>query len=194
MKRLAFLLFLSGLARAEVTVYSACPGEMTLKCGDKDISVGSMGTTSLNASEVTVLNDQGTQVCKGNLQDRRFYVLAPNKNGQAALLDAGASQDGGKEPLKAIGFYNSLSYPVILEMYAISGDDNLTDVKVGPNEVVGPYELPAATFKVFVKDEGLNPLGTSYNNVKPGQFYLLYHKHDALYDVERLGTILPKSR
>lgn len=195
MKQLALLLLLGGLARADVTVYSGCPGEMTLKSGEREVSLGSMGTTNLSPADVIVLNDKGQQVGKGSLQDHHFYVLAPGKNGQATVLDAGANNDGGKEPLKAIGFYNSLSFPIILEMYAVSGgDENLTDVKVGAHEVVGPYELPSGTFKVFVKDEGMNPIGTSYNNVKPGQFYLLYHKHDALYDVERLGSILSKSK
>ncbi|MFN8610436.1 MAG: hypothetical protein U0931_23055 [Vulcanimicrobiota bacterium] len=194
MRRLALLLLLTRLAGADVTVYSACPGEMTLKSGEREVTVNSMGSTSLGAAEVTVLDDKGAPVGKGNLLNNRFYVLAPAKNGQAALLDAGATSDGGKEPLKAIGFFNATRIPVILEMYAVAGDENLTDVKVGPNELVGPYELPSATFKVYVKDEGSNPIGTSYNNVKPGQFYLLYHKHDTLYDVERLGTIVPKSK
>jgi hypothetical protein len=191
-KGLALWLLMVGLAAADTTIYSACPGEMTLKCGERELNVSSMGTATLSGSEVTVVDDKGTQVCKGPLLNNRFYVLAPAKNGQAALLDAGASSDGGKEPLKAIGFYNCTGYPMILEMYAISTDDNLTDVKVGPNELVGPYELPTSTYKLFLKDEGGNPIGTSYNNVKPGQFYLVYRKHDNLYDVERLGTILPK--
>lgn len=194
MKQLVLLLLLSGLAAADVTVYSACSGDMTLKSGDREVGIGSMGTASLSSSEVTVVDDQGAQVCKAPLTNNRYYVLAPGKNGQACLLDAGANSDGGKEPLKAIGFYNSLKFPIILELYALTTDDNLTDIKVDPGQVVGPYELPQNTYKVFVKDEGGNPIGTSYNNVLPGRFFSIYHKHDALYDVEKLGTILPKAK
>lgn len=194
MKSLALLLLLGGLAWADASVYSACPGDMTLRCGDREVSVGSRQSVSLNGSEITVVDDKGAQVFKGPLVNNRFYVLCPGKNGQTSLLEAGAASDDGKEPLKAIGFFNATGYGLQLAMFSISGDEELTGVDVAPNQVSGAFELPPVTYKLFIRDEGGNPIGTSYTNVKAGRFYLVYHRRDNLYDVEKLGFIMPKAK
>ena len=195
MKRLALFLLLAGLARADVSVYSACPGDMTLKSGDREVSVGSRQSVNLSGSEVTVVNDQGLQVFKGPLVNNKFYVLCQGKYGKTSLLEAGSASDGGKEHSTAIGFFNALGFGLQLEMFSVSGgDEELTGIAVGPNQVSGAFELEPFTYKLFLKDEGGNPIGTSYTNVKPGQFYLVYHRRDNLYDVEKLGVILPKGK
>lgn len=194
MKRLAFFLLLAGLARADISVYSACPNDMTLKSGDREVSVGSRQSVSLTGSEVTVVNDQGAEVFRGPLVNNKFYVLCSGKDGKASLLDAGLVNDGGKEHSKAIGFFNAVGYGIQLEMFSVSGDEELTGVAVGTNQISATFDLDPVTYKLFLKDEGGNPIGTSYTNVKPGQFYLVYHRRDNLYDVEKLGVILPKGK
>lgn len=194
MKRLALFLLLGGLAGAEINVVSVYPNEVTLRCGDKDTTASSMQAVTVEGTEMTVIDDQGKEIFKGPLSKDRFYVIGPGKNGQAALTDAGATQTGGKEPLKVCGFFNAAGYPIGLEMYAISGEETLSGVTVGTNELSALYDMDPVTMKVFVKDEIGNPIGTSYTNVKHGQYYLVYRRRPTLFDLVKLGLILPKAK
>ena len=54
--------------------------------------------------------------------------------------------------------------------------------------------MAPVTMKVFVKDEVGNPIGTSYTNVMHGQYYLVYRRRPTLYDLVKLGFILPKAK
>ena len=194
MKRLGLFLLLGGLAGAEINVVSVYANDVTLRCGDKETSASSMQPVMVEGTEMTVLDEQGKEIFKGPLSKDRFYVIGPGKNGQAVLTDAGATQAGGKEPVKACGFFNAAGYPIGLEMYAISGDETLSGVQVGANELSAPYEMDPVTMKVFVKDEVGNPIGTSYSNVKHGQYYLVYRRRPTLFDLVKLGLILPKAK
>ncbi|MBX3170913.1 MAG: hypothetical protein KF760_26130 [Candidatus Eremiobacteraeota bacterium] len=192
MKRLALFLLLGGLAQAEINVVSVYPNEVTLRCGGRDTSASSMQPVTVEGTEITVLDEKGTQIYQGPLSKDRFYVIGPGPDGRAVLTDAGATQTGGQEPVKACGFFNGAGYPVGMEMYAISGDETLSGVKVGNNALSPLYEMPAVTMKVFVKDEIGNPIGTSYTNVKHGNYYLIYRRRPTLFDLVKLGQILPK--
>lgn len=194
MKRLALFLLLGGLAQAEIKVVSVYPNEVTLRCGDRDTTASSMQVTSVEGSEMTVLDDKGTEIYKGPLSKDRFYVIAPGKDGKAVLTDAGATQTGGKQPLQSCGFFNGAGYPIGLEMYAISGEETLSGVKVGTNALSEVYEMDPVTMKAFIKDEVGNPIGTSYSNVLPGNYYLVYRRRPTLFDLVKLGQILPKTK
>ena len=194
MKRLALFLLLSSLAQAEINVVSIYPNDVTLRCGDRDTSASSMQPVTVEGTEITVLDDKGTEIFKGPLSKDRFYVVGPGPNGQAVLTDAGATQTGGKEPVQACAFFNGAGYPIGMEMYAISGDQTLSGVRVGNNVLSELYEMPDVTMKVFVKDEIGNPIGTSYTNVKHGNIYLVYRRRPTLFDLVKLGQILPKAK
>ncbi|MBN9414082.1 MAG: hypothetical protein J0I12_01530 [Candidatus Eremiobacteraeota bacterium] len=194
MKQLALFLLLSGLAQAEINVVSVYPNEVTLRCGDKDVTASSLQPVTVEGTEITVLDDKGAQLYKGPLSKDRFYVVGPGPKGQAVLTDAGATQTGGKETAKVCGFFNAAGYPIGLEMYAVSGDETLSGVTVGSNELSGLYDMAPVTMKVFVKDEVGNPIGTSYTNVMHGQYYLVYRRRPTLYDLVKLGFILPKAK
>ena len=194
MKRLALFLLLSGLAQAEINVVSVYPNEVTLRCGDKDVSASSLQPVTVEGTEMTVLDDKGAEIFKGPLGKDRFYVIGPGPKGQAVLTDVGATQSGGKEPVKACAFFNAAGYPIGLEMYAVSGEETLSGVTVGNNEVSALYDMDPVTMKVFVKDEIGNPIGTSYTNVKHGQYYLVYRRRPTLFDIVKLGLILPKAK
>lgn len=194
MKRLALFLLLSGLAQAEIHVVSVYPNEVTLRCGDRDTAASTMQAVTVEGTEITVLDDKGAQLYKGPLAKDRFYVVGPGQNGQAVLTDAGATQTGGKEPVKACGFFNGAGYPIGMEMYAVSGDETLSGVQVSNNALSELFEMPAVTMKVFVKDEVGNPIGTSYTNVKHGNYYLVYRRRHGLFDLVKLGQILPKTK
>lgn len=191
-------LLLSGSAAwADVEVFSTFPNDMTVRYSSaggesREATLTSMQAASLSSAdkplELTVLDDQGNKVFQGTAANHRYWVLSPGKNGQAALTEAGSTRPGPNPP-KAVSFFNANGFPIILEMFAIKGEDNLTDVAVGANEATGPYELPEGTFQLFLKDAGGNPIGKSYSYVQAGNFYLIYRKRPTLYDLEKLGTV-----
>lgn len=194
MKRLALFLLLSAAAQADISVFSVYPGDMTLRVGERDTSIGTMTPVTLPASdklEVTVLDDQGTQLYKGSAANNRFLVLCPGKNGQATLTEAGVLNAGTQQPQKSIGFFNATGFPIGLDLFPAIGDDGIElELKLATNELVGPYELPEGKFKINVRDEGGNPIGKSYSDVYAGKFYLIYRKRPTLYDLEKLGIVM----
>ena len=198
MKCLAFFLLLTVAAPADISVFSTYPGDMTIRVGERDTSIGTMAAVTLPASdklEVTVLDDQGVQLYKGSAANNRFLVLCPGKNGQATLTDAGALNGGNLQPQKSIGFFNATGFPIGLDLFPAIGDDGIElELKLGTNELVGPYELPEGKFKINVRDEGGNPIGKSYSDVYAGKFYLIYRKRQTLYDLEKLGIVLTPAK
>jgi hypothetical protein len=202
MRSLQFLLPLCGvlltssLARADVHLFSVLAGEVQIRYGPpggtmREASLGSMQEVSLSGAdpvwELTVQDEQGARLYQGSLANHRYWVLGPGKKSPAALTEVGATQV--PHPLKAVAFYNANNYPVILEMFALKGEEALVDVQVGAHEAAGPYQLAEGTFKLYLKDEGGNPIGQSYSYVNPGRFYLVYRKRATLYDVVKLGEI-----
>lgn len=180
---------LAGAAWADVSLYSTLP--VTVRYEGREAGLGAMESTTLSCSdkavEVTVVDEQGAEVFKGPLTNHRYWVLGPDRK----LREAGFTSNLGRTPLKAVGFFNATGIPITVSLFAISGEERLEDVKVGVSEVVGPYELPEATFKVFLHDEGENPIGQAYSYAKPGRFYLIYRKSGTLYELEALGSTLP---
>jgi len=198
MKRLALFLLLSAAARADISVFSVYPGDMTIRYGERDTNIGTMAAVTLPASdklEVIVLDDKGAQIYKGSVANNRFLVLCPGKNGQAILTDAGALNAGNQQPEKSIGFFNATGFPIRLDLFPAIGDDGIElELKLGSNDLVGPYELPEGKFKINVRDEGGNPIGKSYSDVYAGKFYLIYRKRQTLYDLEKLGIVMTPAK
>ena len=198
MKHLALFLLLSAAARADISIFSVYPGDMTIRSGDRETSIGSMAGITLPTSdklELTVLDDKGTQVYQGSAANNRFLVLCPGKGGQATLTEAGVLNGGEQKPQKSIGFFNATGFPIGLALFPAIGDDGIElELKLGTNELVGPYELPEGKFKINVRDEGGNPIGKSYSDVYAGKFYLIYRKRQTLYDLEKLGIVLTPAK
>jgi hypothetical protein len=189
------LLLGSAAAQADVSVFSVLPGDFKVTYGAREASLSPMQGLSLSNSdpllELSIVDDKGVKVLQRSVANNRHWVLGPGKDGQPVLTEAGYLSDQGKSPLKAVSFFNATGYSVIVDMFAKKGEDSLTDVKIGKNEAAGPYELGPGSFKMFVKDEGGNPIGECYSFVNAGNFYLIYRKRPILYDLESLGTILP---
>lgn len=196
-KSLATLLLISAAGRADVQVFSTFPNDMTVRyqsvSGEsRQATLSSMQATSLSSPDkplqLTVLDAQGNIVFQGQAANHRYFVLSPAKERPAALTEAGSTRPGPNPP-KVVNFFNANGFPVILEMFAITGDDRLTNLTVGANEASGPSKLPEGTFRLFLKDEGGNPIGKCYSYVKTGNFYLIYRKRPTLFDLEQLGTV-----
>lgn len=201
MRKTVCCLLLTSCAYADVSLFSTLPGGATIRYGKpggemREASVGSMESTSLSISdptfEITVQDDKDLKVYQGTATNNRYLVLGPGKNGQAAVSEAGLLNDQGRTPLKAVGFFNATGYPISVSLYALSGEETLLDVKLPAHEAAGPFELDDATYKVFLHDEGGNPIGQAYSYARPGRYFLIFRKRGTLFDLEKLGSVVSK--
>ena len=176
---------LAGLAQAEVKVYSLLPDDSQLQAASREMSLGFMQSYSLpGAGEVRVVDSQGKEIFKGTLQDQRWYVLHSKGVTEAGSLSG--------TPGKQFAFFNANNYAIQMALYVGKDEDEepLAEIPVPAHSLCSPQLAPVGEkFKVYLRDEGGNPLGTSYTPVRPGHIYLIYRKRPTLYDIEDLGLI-----
>lgn len=195
-KTIALLLLLPlRLAGADVGLYSAFPTDLNLQIGGsvpQQVSLGPMQEVRLACSEAelpaSLLDDQGHSLWEGKLANDQYWVLSPSPGKRAALTRAGSTLELGAKANPAIAFFNANSHAISLELYG-KGEDEPLRLTVGAYQSCPPVALEAGRFKVYLKDDGGNPIGESYSQVETGNFYLLYRRRPTLYDVTRLGSL-----
>lgn len=188
---------LGASVRADVTLYSVCPHEVKARAGNREETVGSMQSISLPcrepALEVTLMDEEGKTLFQGKLANEMCWVVHPDKGKTAGCREAGRRALPANQTRQALGFFNSTPYNLILSLVSNTTSDTLDPVVVESLRVSEPLDVPEGTFTVYLKDEGGNPIGRSYSKVSGGRTYVLFRKHDTLYDVEALGS-LPRNK
>lgn len=186
-------LALGASARADVTLYSVCSHEIKIRTGSREDSLGSMQSLNLPcrepALEVTLMDEEAGTLFQGKLGNEGCWVVHPDKGNALACREAGRRSLSSPQTRAALGFFNSTPYNVWLTLISNTTSDSLEPLMVESLRVSQPLDVPEGTFTVYLKDEGGNPIGRSYSKVSAGRYYMLFRKHDTLYDVEALGSM-----
>jgi hypothetical protein len=178
-------LALCPFANADVKVFSLLPDDSQVRWGERELSLSHMQSHTLpGGTEVNFIDPQGKTVCQAKLTDQRVYVIHPQ-----GLTEAGSAV---APPGKHFAFFNANNYGIQLALYPGKDEeeDCLAEIPAPSLKLTAPALPPEGQkWKVYLRDEGGNPLGTSYTPVRPGHIYLIYRKRPSLYDIEYLGTL-----
>lgn len=195
---LAFLL--CGSARAEVHLTSVVPGEVTVRTSDgreRRLSVRQQAGFPCSDShlEVEVRDAQGRLCFQGRLADGRHWILRLEGPEKVGVVEAGFHDSISGTPQNALAIFNSTPYHVQVTLYSAKTEELLDPFEVPSMQASAPVPVGEGGFKVYLKDEGGNPIGESYSRVSGGKFFLLYRKEGSRYDVDTLGRLItPKTR
>ena len=197
MLALSAILWTGAPVRADVKIYSAMAGGVKLRYSVpggqvREAEVGPMQQTTLSCSEkqleLVVQDEKGADLGKTTLVNQRYFVLGPGKDGKAALTPAGESE-AGRSLSKSVQIFNATGYAMSVKFYPIDDEESVAEATLPANQACAPCPLPDGTFKLYLKDEGGNPMGKAYSYVKPGHFYVIFRKRGTLYDLESLGSL-----
>ena len=195
---LCAILWTSAGARADVKVYSVMANAVKLRYSVpggqvKEAGLAPRQQTTLPCREkqleLVVLDEKGSDLVKSTVGNQRFWIVSPGKDGQAVLTAAG-EEESGRPLAKSIQIFNATGYFMSAHFFAISGDKRVADLSLPHNQACAPHPVPDATYTLYLKDEGGNPIGETYSYAKPGRFYVIFRKRGTLYDLETLGSII----